>query len=164
MNLKDLIQNIHVGCFELCHQALGRYLPIAGNVGIFCQSEEEFATLTQICEEITFSSDNPNQKYFKLKVPLAIEQIGDIPSAIYTHLYIRKPNPNSPEAGDIDFVLPLEEYKELKVRILSGEKILGANIYDRPGWDMIEVRDRRISTLAYISTKEMAEKVRVKFD
>jgi len=163
MQLQNLIQKIHEDCFVLCTQALGKYLPVAGNIGIFCQSENDFDIYTKIKEEITYPSDNPNQKYFELKIPIIIRSSGDVPEATYTHLYIRKPHINSPEAGDIDFVLPVSEYLQLKRRITNGEKIEGASIYDRPGWDNIEIRNPEIDALAYISTQEMAEKVRVKF-
>ncbi|MDB6028964.1 MAG: hypothetical protein JWM68_5187 [Verrucomicrobiales bacterium] len=162
MELKDLIQN-HLACFDLCYRAFGMYFPVAGNIGIFCQSEEEFEDFTKMCTELTYSSDNLNQKYFELKIPIAINSIGAFPPAVYTHLYIRRPNIASPEVGDIDFVLSLDDYKKLKDRILKGEKIAGASIYDRPGWDTIEIRNPEINALAYISTQEMAEKVRVKF-
>lgn len=163
MQLQNLIQKIHEGCFTLCKQALGKYLPVAGNIGIFCQSKNDFAIYTKIREEITYPSNNPDQKYFELKIPIVVHSSGDVPEATYTHLYIRKPNINSPESGDVDFVLSPSEYLQLKQKILNGEKVEGASIYDRPGWDNIEIRNPKIDALAYISTQEMAEKVRVKF-
>lgn len=162
-DLAALIEKIHKGCFTLCYEALGVYLPVAGNIGIFCQSEEDFDRFTKARERLTHPSNNINQKYFELKAPITVQQIGKIPSATYTHLYIRKPNPDSPEAGDVDFVLPQEEYVKLKNRILAGEKVPGASLYNRPGWDTIEIRNPNIDALAYVSTQEMAEKVRVKF-
>ncbi len=163
MDLKNVIQKIHIGCSKLCHQALGVYLPVAGNIGIFCQSEAEFEAFTKIREELTYSSSNPDQKYFELKNPITVDQVDTIPPATYTHLYIRRPNLDSPEAGDVDFVLSLDDYQQLKNRILNGEIISGASIYERPGWDTIEIRNSEIDALAYVSTQEMAEKVRVRF-
>ena len=46
---------------------------------------------------------------------------------------------------------------------MNGEKIKGASIYNRPGWDNIKIKNPDIDALAYISTQEMAEKARVKF-
>lgn len=163
MELNELIREIHIGCFKLCHEAIGRYLPIAGNIGIFCQSEEDLENYTKAKEELTYPSENPDQKYFTLKTPIFIPETDGIPSATYTYLYIRKPNIDSPELGDVDFVLPKNEYEELKAKVINGENIEGASIYDRPGWDTIEIRNPDIRALAYISTQEMAEKVRVRF-
>lgn len=163
MGLIYTLERIHVDCHRLCRKALGRYLPVAGNIGVFCQSDEEFEMYTKVRERVTHQSDDPNQKYFALKEPIVMSAHGDIPSATYTHLYIRKPNPESPEAGDVDFVLSKDEYAKLKDRIIGGEAIPGASIYDRPGWDTIEVRDPHISALAYIGTQEMAEKARKRF-
>jgi hypothetical protein len=163
--LLTIIQNIHVNCFTLCKYTIGTYLPIAGNIGIFCQSEDEFETFTKIQKEICEASDNSNQKYFILKNPITIEQTRDIPTTTYTHLYIRKPSPNSPERGDVDFVLGKTEYENLKQEVLNNpNNVPGASIYNRPGWDTIEIRDANISALAYVTTTEMAEKVRVRFD
>lgn len=163
MELQNLIQKIHIGCFRLCYEAFGKYLSVAGNIGIFCQSEQEFETYTKLREEITYPSTNPDQKYFELKTPIDIVEREGVPGATYTHLYIRKPSSNSPDGGDIDFVLSDEEYFKLKQKILEGEKIKGASIYDRQGWDNIEIRNSEIDALAYVSTQKMAEKVRVKF-
>jgi hypothetical protein len=159
----ELVNKIHFGCFNLCKDAIGVYLPVAGNVGIFCQSEEEFKAFTKIRKEITEPSNNPDQKYYRLVQPIIISAVNDIPQTIYTHLYIRKPSADSPEAGDIDFVLSDGEYFSLKQKITEGIKIKGASIYDRPGWDNIEIRNSNINALAYISTQKMAEKVRTKF-
>lgn len=163
MKFENLLEEIHTGCFTLCHNAIEKYLPVAGNMGVFCQSNDEFEAYTKMREEICHTSKDPNQKYFELKKSITINKIGNIPSATYTHLYIRRPNIESPEFGDVDFVLSQSEFSALKQRIISGEKITGASIYDRPGWDTIEIRNSEIKALAYISTQEMAEKVRVKF-
>lgn len=159
----ELINEIHLGCFILCKDAIGEYLPIAGNIGIFCQTEDDFLEFTKAREKITEPSSNPDQKYYRLIEPFIILASKDIPQTIYTHLYIRKPANDSPELGDIDFILSLKEYLSLKQKIVEGIKIKGASIYNRPGWDNIELRNPKINALAYISTQEMAEKVRIKF-
>jgi hypothetical protein len=86
-----------------------------------------------------------------------------MPETVYSYLYIRKPAADSPEAGDVDFVLSTENYKQLKAKLQSGFKIKNAAIYDKPGWDNIEIRDPQINALAYVGTQEMAEKARIKF-
>lgn len=159
------VEQIHLSCHKLCKQVLGRYLPIAGNIAIFCHYDEEFKLLTKIREELTEPSDNPNQKYYQLRKPIVILAKDDVPEATYTHLYIRKPDP-APEGrytGDIDFVLDDAQYTKFKQSLIDGAVIKGVHIYDRPGWDMIELSDPNISTIAYISRKTMTEKVRVRF-
>ena len=163
MELNDLISKIHEDCFKLCKDKLGTYLPVAGNIGIFCQSDADYAKYSKIKEDLTYPSSNPDQKYFELKTPIMIDQIGDIPETIYTHLYIRKPNKDSPEAGDVDFVLQEKDYSKMKERVMQGKYGEGVSIYDRPGWDNIEIKSPEINAIAYVSTLEMAQKVRVKF-
>ncbi len=157
------INKIHFDCHELCKMALGKYLPVAGNIGIFTHTQEEYDRLSEQKDEITFASDNPAQKYFLLKKPIVIPAEGDYPQAVYTHLYIRKPDPSSygQYLGDIDFIIDHHEYKNLKQSVTD---IKGAEIYDRPGWDTIQLTNPKINSVAYVSTIEFAEKVRVKFD
>lgn len=159
------IKKIHQDCFRLCKATLGEYLSVSGNIGIFCQSEQEHQDFTEIRKKLTELSDNPNQKYFLLKEPITIPAEGDIPQTTYTHLYIRKPDPSpyGKYLGDVDFVMETREYEELKENVKQG-RIKGTKIYDRPGWDTVQITDPSISSVAYISTQEFAEKVRVKFD
>ena len=164
MDLLSRIQRIHDGCSKLCQDFLGSILPVAGNIGIFCQSDQEFEDYTKIRKELAYPSDNPNQKYFELKHPIRIGVPTENISETYTHLYIRKPNPSSPEEGDVDFLMSPEEYSSFKQKVLAGESDKGASIYSRPGWDMVELRNPAINALAYVCTREMAEKVRVRFD
>ena len=157
--LIKITNKVHSDCFELCKMATGKYLPVAGNIGIFCQSEDEFKRFLKLREQITEPSNNPNQKYFLLKEPIVVS------GTVYTYLYIRKPDPTpyGKYLGDLDFVLEPKEYAEFKSKVERGE-IPGAEMYDRPGWDTIEITDPNISSVAYISTQEFAEKVRVRFD
>ncbi len=57
-----------------------------------------------------------------------------------------------------------KEYEDYKTRVLAGEVIAGVEIYDRPGWDTIQLTDPKIHSVAYISTRDFSEKVRAKFD
>jgi hypothetical protein len=160
--LLEAIQYIHFGCYKLCKQSFGKYLKNAGNMGVFCHFDDEFEFLKQIRQEITKPSDNPDQKYFELYESLIIESKEDVPKTIYTHLYIRRPDQNTPQVGDVDFYLETEEYSKLKQEMLNGKKIKGARMYDRKDLDMIELFDSEIDALAYVSTPIMAEKVRIK--
>ena len=56
-----------------------------------------------------------------------------------------------------------KENDQLKKEIVTNP-IEGVVMYDRPGWDTIQITDPGISSVAYISTMEMAIKARVKFD
>ncbi|OGJ01520.1 hypothetical protein A3G98_00270 [Candidatus Nomurabacteria bacterium RIFCSPLOWO2_12_FULL_37_8] len=160
--LLEAMKYTHFACFELCKKALGDYLPIAGNMGIFCHYESEYTFLTKLREELTEKSDNFNQKYFRLHEPITIPANGNVPETTYTYLYIRRPDQYRAQVGDLDFVLDDEKYKELKNSLPKGKEINGAKIFDRPDLDMIELSDPDIDALSYISTRAMVEKVRVR--
>lgn len=160
--LRKLITQIHAGCSRLVKDAAGRFLPIAGNVAIFCQTAEDFKRFSTVAERITEPSDNPDQKYFHLREAIVVPSYEDIPGATYTWLYIRKPSPESPEAGDVDFILAQPEYVIFKQQVVEGH-IPKAHVYDRSGWDMVELTDPARAAAPYISTAAMAEKVHVRF-
>ncbi len=159
--LLEATNYIHQACHTLSKQILGEFLPNAGNIAVFCHYDNEYEHLIKIREELTVPADNIDQKYYRLHQPLTIPASGDIPGAIYTHLYIRKPDPYRHHVGDIDFYLPPEAYAALKLRV-GNEHLKGIRMFDRPGWDMIELYDPDIDALAYISQQEMTEKVRIK--
>ncbi|MEK7611096.1 MAG: hypothetical protein AAB486_01820 [Patescibacteria group bacterium] len=145
----------------MCKKTFGRYLPVAGNIGIFCHFNGEYQFLTKIREQLTEKSDNWNHKYYRLHEPLKIPAQGDIPDTVYTYLYIRKPDHHS-EVGDVDFVLKDKEYRDLKERLLQGSKIKGIEVLNRPDLDLIKLLDPEIDTLSFIGAKYMAENVLVK--
>ncbi len=156
--LLEAIQHMHFACFELCKQSFGKYLPVAGNIGVFCHYEDEYKFLTELRKEIANESENWNQKYYRLLEPIVIPARGEVPEAIYTYLYIRRPDPYRAQIGDIDFVLGEEKYKELKNSLLKGEKVKGARIFERPELDMVELYDSGIDSLAYIVPDNVFEK------
>ena len=160
--LYEAIRHTHLACLELCKYAFDEYLPVAGNIGIFCHYEDEYAFLTQLRKELTEESDNINQKYYRLHEPIIIPAEQDLPETTYTHLYIRKPDPYRAQVGDVDFVLDSEKYKELKNSLQEGVIVRGARIFDRSDLDMVELQDPDIDALAYIATDSMTQKVRVK--
>ena len=159
--LMEAIKYTHTKCFELCKKNFGRYLPVAGNMGIFCHSDSEYEFLTKLRKELTDESDNWNQKYYRLYKPITIPSQGEIPGATYTYLYIRKPDQHK-EVGDVDFVLNKEEYLKLKDSLLKGAKIKGMEILDRPNLDLIKLSDSDINVLSFIGSKDMAENVEAK--
>jgi len=160
--LWEAIKHIHFECHKLCKQSFGHYLPNAGNMGIFCHYDDEYERLIEIRKELTEQSDNSNQKYFQLYEPIIIPTRKDVPETTYTYLYIRKPDPYRHHVGDVDFYLEPEKYMELKQSLLAGKKINGARVFERTDLDMVELYNPDIDALAYVSTKQMTEKVRVK--
>lgn len=160
-----LIRSIHEDSYGLCKRAFGKYFSNAGNVAIFCHSDREYTGFEELQKELTEPSDNPNRKYFKLYDPIFIPAERGLPEGVYTYLYVRKPDP-SPYgrfSGDVDFFTESEEYLRLKESLQKGVVFEGAEIYDRPGWDMIQISNPNISAVAYVSIKSMTEKVRVRF-
>lgn len=160
--LFEAIKHIHFDCYKLCKQSFGKYLPNAGNVGVFCHYDDEFENLVELRQQITKPSDNPEQKYFELLKPITIKAKEDVPETTYTHLYIRRPDPYRHHVGDIDFYMEPKEYKELKASLQEGKEVKGARIFPRNDLDMIELYDPDIDVLAYVSTSTMTEKVRIK--
>jgi hypothetical protein len=156
------IEHIHSSCYELCKQSFGKYLPNAGNMGIFCHYEDEYTRLVEIRKKLTEPSDDPNQKYFRLLEPIIIPTEAGVPETTYTHLYIRKPDIYRAQVGDVDFYLEQTEYDDLKQRLRSGELVTGARVFPRNDLDMIELYDPDVDALAYVSTSTMTEKVRIK--
>jgi len=160
--LLEAIKFIHFASYKLCKQSFGRYLPNAGNIGVFCHYDDEYNQLVDIRKKLTEPSDNPDQKYFKLHEPIIIPAQDDVPETNYTHLYIRKPDIYRAQVGDVDFYVEEAHYENLKKSLSDGETILGARIFPRNDLDMIELFDPDIDTLAYVSKKTMSEKVRIK--
>jgi len=154
--LLKAIEHIHFGCYELCKNSFGYYLPNAGNIGVFCHYENEYEYLTKLRKQLTEASDNPNQKYFRLLKPITIPAKGDVPETTYDYLYIRKPDPYRFQVGDLDFYLKPEDYKKLKEEMLNGKLVPGARVFDRPDLDMIELYNPDIDVLGYVSTETMS--------
>lgn len=160
--LFEAIKFIHFACYELCINSFGEYLQNSGNMGVFCHYDDEFEFLKSVQAELCMPSSNPDTKYFELHEPVVVPARGDVPETTYEYLYIRRPNPKSPQAGDVDFVMEQSKFNELKASLLAGREISGARIFDRPDLDMIELYHPNIDALAYISPRAMTEKVRVK--
>jgi hypothetical protein len=163
-NLLPLINQLHIEANHICKQKFGKYFANAGNIGIFCQSQDEFEELTKLKETITEPSPNPNQKYFKLIEPITISQTQDISETTYTHLYIRKPDPTpyGKFVGDIDFYTSQEELETLKELVSSGN-VLNVELYNQQGvGELVQMSSPEYRTVAYISTKEMTETIRIR--
>lgn len=84
--LLEAIKHTHFACFKLCKKAFGKYISVAGNMGIFCHYNDEYKFLTELRKELTEESDNLNQKYFRLHNPVIIPVHEDVPETTYTYL------------------------------------------------------------------------------
>lgn len=157
--LLKAVKYIHIESFKLCNQKLGYFLPVAGNIGVFCHDDEEFEFLTGIREKLTDYSANWNKKYFRLYQPLVIPATEGIPETSYTYLYIRKNDAEHDQVGDLDFYMEPSRYKELKQSLVLGKKIQGVEILDRPDLDLIQISDTNVDVVAFIGQKTMAENV-----
>jgi len=153
--LLEAIKYTHLKCFELCKKVFGKYLPVAGNIGIFCHDDDEYEFLTKLRQELTEESDNWNQKYYRLHEPIVFSAQGDTPGASYAYLYIRKPDQHE-EVGDVDFVLGGSEYNELKDSLRGGRAVEGMSILDRPDLDLLRLSDPDFDVLSFIGTEYMA--------
>lgn len=160
--LREAIKYIHFACFELSKQSFGEYLPVAGNMGVFCHYDNEYESLIELRKQLTEASENINQKYFRLYQPIVIPARGDVPETTYTFLYIRQPDPYRSHVGDVDFVLEEKKYQELKKSLQDGKVTKGARIFERSDLDMVELHDPDIDALGYVSPREMTEKVMAK--
>ena len=155
MQMMKAIEHIHFACHALCKQSMDRYLPVAGNIGIFCHYDNEYAYLKKLQEKLTDLSKSVYGKYFLLHKPIVIPAKGDIPTTTYSYLYIRKPDPNKDQVGDIDFYLEPEKYIQLKQSLIDGKAVKGAGILpNRPDLDLIELYDPDIDALGYIGNKK----------
>lgn len=149
------LTHIHSACHKLCMQSLGMYLPVAGNIGIFSHYDDEYKLLTAIQQDIANSSDRVYGKYFRLYEPISIPAGHGIPEASYTHLYIRRPDPDKPQVGDIDFFMEPLRYAELKQSLFRGKSIQGARqLPNRPDLDLVELYHSDIDALGYIGAKK----------
>jgi hypothetical protein len=154
------IEHVHFSCFKLCKRYFGRYLPVSGNLGIFCHFPDEFEYLTKLREELADKNVNWNKKYFLLHKPITIKaQYGDIPDTTYTYLYIRRPDEDKPQVGDIDLVLEKDEFGKLKDQVVEKKVVNGVELFYRPDLNMIRLATPDIDVLPYITTKYMTENV-----
>ena len=153
--LIDAIAYIHHTCHMLCKKSFGTYLPVAGNVGIFCHFDDEYTQLTTLQKKLTDSSDLIYGKYYQLYKPIAIPIQDNVPAACYSYLYIRKPDIIKYQVGDIDFYLEPIKYSKLKQSLINGETMKGTRLIpNRPDLDLIELYDLKVDAFAYIGNKK----------
>ena len=154
---------MHREAVRLIREAFAHDFALAGNVGIFSQNQEEYDRLLTLSRGLTEPSDDSARKYFLLRQPIVVESSDDAPGAIYTHLYIRKPDPSAygQHSGDIDFVVSPEELEQILAGVDAGSYPDNVATYEQAGvGTMVEVSGKDQGILAYVCTEEMAEAVR----
>lgn len=156
--LLKAVKYTHFACHKLCKQSFGKYLPVAGDIGIFCHYDKEYKFLTKLREKLTDSRDSFNQRYFRLHKPIVIPAKGKIPKTEYTFLYIRRPDPYRHQVGDVDFFLEQDKHSKLKNSLIKENKLKGARVYQSTELNMIELYNPDIDALAYICTWKMKPK------
>lgn len=153
--LFEAMTYIHFACHTLCNQSMGRYLPVAGNIGVFCHFDDKHEYLKQLQSELTDLSQSVYGKYYRLHEPFIIPEKEDVPETTYSYLYVRKPDPNKDQVGDVDFYLEPEKHAELKQSLLEGKLIKGARVLaNRPELDFIELYDPDVDALGYIGKRK----------
>lgn len=150
--LLKALEYVHISCHKLCKRTFGKYLPIAGNIGIFTHYEDEFRYLTKMREELTEIDDNISNKYYRLHEPITFPKIGDIPKTTYLYLYIRRPEEDHPDAGDVDFYLEDKKYRDLKGSLLNGTLMEGVKIFERVDLDYVKLYDPNVQASAFVGT------------
>jgi len=156
--LFEAIRYVHFACFALCKKVFGNYLPVSGNIGIFCHYDDEYEFLTRIRKELTDEEDNWNEKYYRLHEPIVIQANGDVGETTYTYLYIRKPDYHT-EVGDADFVLEKKKFEELKKRASEKTVVHGVELFYRPDLNMVRLSEANTDALLFVTTKYMTENV-----
>jgi hypothetical protein len=154
------IEYIHIQTHRLCKMKLGYYLPVAGNIGVFCHFDDEFERLTAMRKELTDENDNWNKKYYRLHQPIVIPAREDIIETTYTYLYVRRPDPTHPDVGDADFCMAPEKFKKLKNDLLSGKVMEGVEVFDRPELDLIKLSDPKVDVGSFVGWETMEENVK----
>lgn len=154
--LLEAITYTHFACFELCKKAFNKYLPVAGDLAIFCHYKEEFEFLEKLGKELLtdHSVANFNGKYFRLYKPIIIPAKNDIPETTYEYLYIRHPDRFRPQVGDADFVIDENEFKKIQ-----DSKIMNSvEIFNRSDLGVYcELFNPDFDVLVYLGIKTVAE-------
>lgn len=148
------LEYIHIQSFRLCYENIGRILPVAGNIGIFCHYQDEFEYLTGLRKELT-ENRNWNNKYFKLHVPIVMKAHDSIPQTTYTYLYIRRPEVEHTHVGDADFYLPPAQYEKLKEEVKGGRYGSGVSMFERPDLDLVRLSNPAIDVSAFIGSYDL---------
>lgn len=156
-DLLQALEYLHETCNRLCFEAVGTYLPVRGNIGIFCHDYAEFTYLTGLREKLTNPSPNYNEKYFPLKQPITLAATDGIPAATYEYLYIRQVDPYRSQVGDVDFVMSPDPFQAYKEKLITGEFRNGARLFERPQENLIELWRPSYDVVSFVANNDMSE-------
>lgn len=157
--LMAALRYVHETCHKLCHDAVGTYLPVAGNIGIFCHDYDEYTYLTSLREKLTYREPNYKAKYYPLKDSIHFEEKDGIPAATYEYLYVRKVDPYRSHVGDVDFFVSAEVHEKYKDGLTAGDFRNGARLFERPEENLIELWLPQYDVVSFIANAKMQEKV-----
>ncbi|MDQ6985080.1 MAG: hypothetical protein Q9M91_03130 [Candidatus Dojkabacteria bacterium] len=157
--LLGIIQRIHIESYELAFETYDRIFDNSGNIGVFTHFDDEYKYLKNAERMVSKVSDDPSIKYFELIDPINMPSIKNFPEVSYTHLYLRKPDSSEygNHYGHIDFNVNVTELKEMLKGI---KKNTNQSIYKYGELEMIELRNEKYNSLAYINTPEIAKSIR----
>ena len=157
VELLQALEYVHETCNRLCFETVGTYLPVRGNIGIFCHDYAEFTYLTGLREKLTNRSPNYNEKYFPLKQPITFSETDGIPAATYEYLYIRQVDPYRSQVGDVDFVMSPDPFEVYKAKLITGEFRDGARLFERPEENLIELWLPSYDAVSFVANNDMSE-------
>ncbi len=151
------LEHLHETCNRLCFETVDTYLPVRGNIGVFCHDYAEFAYPSSLRETLTYPTPNYNEKYFPLKQPITFAEKDGIPAATYEYLYIRQVDPYRSQVGDVDFVMSPGPFEAYKAKLVTGEFRDGARCFERPEGNLIELWLPNYDVVSFIANNNMSE-------
>lgn len=132
----------------LSHKIIDKSFPIT-SLTIFAHSDDEYSRLIKILSELGSPYNENNGPRVLLHEPIVAGE------NVITHLRIRKPDPERPQAGCNDFDTDYEAFKKDYLTIRSSN----LRLIERTDYEMIELFDTDLDVLAYIVSEGIREKV-----
>jgi hypothetical protein len=141
-NQKELIEAVRYIASETSRMAqkiVGVSFPIK-SLTIFAHSQPEFELLIEILAKIGKPYNYNNGPRVELYEPIEAGENR------ITHLRIRKPDPERPQAGSNDFETDYENFKSGYLSKFPDN----LSLIKRPEYEMIELHDKDFNVLAYV--------------
>lgn len=154
-----MLQYLHEASHRLCKDVFGDYLPVRGNIGIFCHDYDEFKFLTRLRKKLTHDEPNYNGKYYPLKQPITFPEKDGLPAAKYDYLYIRQVDPYRSQVGDVDFAMTPDGFNRYMQSLAVDTFSNGARVFGRPEENMIELWLPTVDVLCYIADNSILEAI-----
>jgi len=137
--LIEVIRYIASKTSKMAQKIVGKSFPIK-SLTVFAHSQAEFELLTEILAKIGKPYNYNNGPRVELCEPIKAGE------NCITYLRIRKPDLERPQVGCNDFETDYEIFKNECLSQHSENLIL----IKRPGYEMIELRDKEFDVLAYV--------------